>query len=46
VVSVPVLRGALIAVLAAGVLVAANAIAILPAVAAARSRPGQALRTE
>jgi ABC-type lipoprotein release transport system permease subunit len=46
VVAVPVLSGWLIAALAAGVLVAAIAIAIVPAVAAARSPAGRALHTE
>jgi putative ABC transport system permease protein len=46
VVAVPVLPGWLIAALAAGVLVAALALAIAPAVAVARSPAGQALRTE
>ena len=46
VVAVPVLPGWLIAALAAGVVLAAIVIAIVPAVAAARSRAGQALRTE
>ena len=46
VVAVPVLPGWLIVTLATGVLVAALAIAIVPAAAAARSRAGQVLRTE
>lgn len=46
VVAVPVVPGLLIGALAAGVLFAANAIAIVPALAASRSRPGQLLRTE
>jgi hypothetical protein len=46
VVAVPVLPGWLIAGLASGFLVAAIAIAIVPAAAAARSPAGQALRTE
>jgi hypothetical protein len=46
VVAVPVLPGWLIAALAAGVVVAAIAIAIVPAVAAARSRAGPVLHTE
>ena len=46
VVAVPVLPGWLIAALAAGVLVAAIAIATVPAAAAARSPAGQVLRTE
>ena len=46
VVAVPVLPGWLIAALAAGVLVTAIAIAIVPAVAAARSRAGPVLHTE
>jgi ABC-type lipoprotein release transport system permease subunit len=43
---VPVVPAAELAVLAAGVLVAANALAVIPAVAAARSRTGPALRAE
>ena len=46
VVAVPVLPGWLIAALAAGVLVVATAIAIVPAAAAARSPAGQVLRIE
>jgi hypothetical protein len=46
VVAVPVLPGGLIAVLVSGFLVGALVIAILPAVAAARSRAGQVLRAE
>jgi len=46
VVPVPVLPGWLIAALAAGVLVAALAIAIVPALTAARSRADQVLRAE
>ncbi|HZC64416.1 MAG TPA: FtsX-like permease family protein [Streptosporangiaceae bacterium] len=46
VVAVPVLPGWLIAALAAGVLVAAIAIAIVPAVAAARSPAGRVLHAE
>ncbi len=46
VVAVPVLPGWLIATLAAGVLVAAIAMAVVPAVAAARSRAGQMLHAE
>jgi ABC-type antimicrobial peptide transport system permease subunit len=45
-VAVPVTPGWLIGALAAGVLVAANAIAVVPALTAARSRAGQLLRTE
>ena len=43
---VTVLPGWLIAMLAAGVVVAALAVAVIPAVTAARSRPGPALRAE
>jgi Transposase DDE domain/FtsX-like permease family len=46
VVAVPVLPGWLISALAAGFLIAALAIAIVPAAAAARSPAGQVLRTE
>jgi predicted lysophospholipase L1 biosynthesis ABC-type transport system permease subunit len=46
VVAVPVLPGWPIAALAAGVLVAAIAIAIVPAVAAARSPAGRVLHAE
>jgi ABC-type lipoprotein release transport system permease subunit len=46
VVPVPVLPGWLIGALAAGVLVAALTIAIVPALTAARSRAGRALRAE
>jgi ABC-type antimicrobial peptide transport system permease subunit len=46
VVPVTVLPGWLIAMLAAGVVAAALAIAVIPAVTAARSRPGPALRAE
>jgi len=41
----PVVAGHL-AVLAAAVLAAANVLAVVPALLAARSRPGQALRAE
>ena len=46
VVPVTVLPGWLIAMLAAGVVAAALAIAVIPAVTAARSRPGPVLRAE
>ena len=46
VVPVPVVQAWLIAALAVGALVAANALAAVPAMSAARSRPGQLLRTE
>ena len=46
VVPVPVVPAALLAVLACGVLVAANALAAVPAWLAARSRPAQLLRAE
>ena len=46
VVPVPVVQGWLIAALAAGALLTSNALATVPAVAAARSRPGHLLRTE
>jgi putative ABC transport system permease protein len=46
VVPVPVVRPWLIGALAVGVLIAANALAAIPAVSAARSRPGSVLRTE
>ena len=46
VVPVPVVQAALLAALACGVLVAANALAVLPAWLAARSRPAQLLRAE
>jgi hypothetical protein len=42
----PVVRAWHIVVLAAGVLVTANALAAIPALSAARSRPGRLLRTE
>jgi ABC-type antimicrobial peptide transport system permease subunit len=45
-VAVPVVPAGELAALAAGVLVAANALAIIPAVAAARSRIALVLRTE
>jgi ABC-type lipoprotein release transport system permease subunit len=45
-VAVPVVPGWQLVALAAGVLVAANALAVVPAVAAARSRTGLILRTE
>jgi hypothetical protein len=45
-VAVPVVPGWDLVALAAGVLVAANALAVVPAVAAARSRTGLMLRTE
>ncbi|HYY18021.1 MAG TPA: FtsX-like permease family protein, partial [Streptosporangiaceae bacterium] len=43
---VPVIPAGELAALAAGVLVAANGLAVIPAVAAARSRAGLILRTE
>ena len=43
---VPVVPGWELVVLAAGVLVAANALAVIPALAAARSRTGLTLRSE
>ena len=46
VVPVPVAQAWLIVALAAGALIAANALAAVPAMSAARSRPGQLLRTE
>jgi hypothetical protein len=46
VVPVPVIRPVLITVLLAGVLIAANLLAAVPAVLAARARPGPALRAE
>jgi hypothetical protein len=46
VVTVPVARGWLIGTLAVGMLIAANAIAIVPALAAARAPAGQVLRAE
>src|SRR5262245_18105065 len=46
VVPVPVVPAAVLAVLACGVLVAANALAVAPAWLAARSRPAQLLRAE
>ena len=46
VVPVPVVQAWLIVTLAAGALLAANALAAVPAMSAARSRPGQLLRTE
>jgi hypothetical protein len=46
VVPVPVVQAWLIVALAAGALLAANALAAVPAMSAARSRPGQLLRTE
>jgi putative ABC transport system permease protein len=46
VVPVPVVQAWLIGALAAGALLTANALATIPAVTAARSRPGQVLRTE
>jgi hypothetical protein len=46
VVPVPVVPGGLIAVLAAGVIAAALTIAVIPAIGAARSRPGDILRAE
>ncbi|HWG14766.1 MAG TPA: hypothetical protein VG268_15965 [Streptosporangiaceae bacterium] len=45
-VAVPVVPAWELAALAAGVLAAANALAAIPAVAAARSRIGLVLRTE
>ena len=46
VVPVPVVQAWLIVALAAGALLAANALAAVPAMSATRSRPGQLLRTE
>jgi hypothetical protein len=46
VVPVPVVQAWLIVALAAGALIAAIALAAVPAMSAARSRPGQLLRTE
>jgi hypothetical protein len=46
VVPAPVVHAGPIAVIAAGVLVTANVLAAIPALSAARSRPGRALRTE
>ncbi len=46
VVPVPVVQAGLIGALAAGALLTANALATIPAVTAARARPGQLLRTE
>ncbi|HEX5290390.1 MAG TPA: ABC transporter permease [Streptosporangiaceae bacterium] len=46
VVPVPVVQAWLIVALAAGALLAANALAAIPAMSAARSRSGQLLRTE
>jgi hypothetical protein len=46
VVPVPVAQAWLIVALAACALIAANALAAVPAMSAARSRPGQLLRTE
>jgi hypothetical protein len=46
VVPVPVVQAWLIVALAAGALIAANALAAVPAMSAARSQPGQLLRTE
>ena len=46
VVPVPVVQTWLIVALAAGALLAANALAAVPAMSTARSRPGQLLRTE
>ena len=46
VVPVPVVHAWLIGVLAAGVLLTANALAAIPAMTTAHSRPGQLLRTE
>jgi ABC-type antimicrobial peptide transport system permease subunit len=46
VVPVPVVQAWLIGALAAGGLLTANVLAAIPAIAAARSRPGQLLRTE
>jgi hypothetical protein len=45
-VAVPVVPAGELVALAAGVLVAANALAVIPAVAAARARIGLVLRTE
>jgi hypothetical protein len=41
-----VVQAWLIVALAAGALIAANALAAVPAMSAARSQPGQLLRTE
>ncbi len=46
VVPVPVVQAWLIVALAAGALTAANALAAVPAMSVARSRPGPLLRTE
>ena len=46
VVPVPVVHASLIGALAVGALITANALAAVPAATAARSRPGQLLRTE
>jgi ABC-type antimicrobial peptide transport system permease subunit len=46
VIPVPVVEPLTLAVLAVGVLAAANVLAAVPALAAARSRPGQVLRSE
>ena len=46
VVPVPVVQAWLIVALAAGALLAASALAAVPAMSAARSRPGPLLRTE
>jgi ABC-type lipoprotein release transport system permease subunit len=46
VVPVPVVQAGLIGALAAGALLTANALAAIPAVTAARARPGPLLRTE
>lgn len=45
-VAVPAVRDWLIVTLATGILVAANVLAIFPAVSAARSQPGQIIRAE
>jgi hypothetical protein len=46
VISVPVAQPLTLAALAVGVLVAANLLAAVPALAASRSYPGQLLRSE
>jgi ABC-type lipoprotein release transport system permease subunit len=46
VVPVPVVQAELIGALTAGALLTANALATIPAMSAARSRPGQLLRAE
>jgi ABC-type lipoprotein release transport system permease subunit len=46
VVPVPVIDAWTIAALAVGILLTASALAVIPAVTAARTRPGSLLRTE